>query len=400
MKNKKLFWLYLLSASIYATQGLESLPGLAMFAFLKEKLGLTPDKIMFLSSIIALPWLIKPIFGFVIDNYLSKKSWLLWSLIGSILVSFYFGLSPYLTIPIIIGMSILGNLSTAWRDISNDGLACVEGKENDCCAIFQNVQWTAITLSGIVTGLAGGFIADHFSYKFAYLCLIPIYLIILGIVSKYREINPLKELKQQYNNSVCYNKNSFWETLISYKELFTNKPFLLGCLFIFLFNFSPSIGTPLKYIERDNFHWSWTFLGILDALFLGVSLIGSFLYWKFGKRFNLKKIFYWAVFISASTTLCYLHFTKISAIVYGILFSIVAMFIFLTVMTFMAESTIKGKESTSFALLCSVNNLAATLSLAVGGWLFPIVGLKWLIILSAGTSFLCLPLIKKLKIGE
>jgi MFS family permease len=411
MKNKKLFFLYILSASIYATQGLEGLPGLSMFAFLKERLGFTPDKIMFLSSVITLPWLIKPLFGFVIDNYFSKKLWIIWSLIVSILVSFYFGLSPYLTIPIIIGMSILGNLSTAWRDISNDGLAC---KENNCCNIFQNVQWTAITLSGIITGLAGGYIADHFNYKLAYLCLIPIYLIILGIISKYREGKKTSKNIPKCGNckyyeccnlsdyNVCQDyeeeKVSILETICSYKELFTNKTFLLGCLFIFLFNFNPSFGTPLSYIERDHFHWSWTFIGLLGAITSGISIIGSILYYKFGKKINLKKVLYWAVFISASTSLCYLYFTPISAIIYGILFSIVGMFIFLNIMTFMAESTIKGKESTSFALLCSINNLAGTLSLATGGFLFPLIGLKWLIILSAGTSFLCLPLIKRLNI--
>ena len=107
---------------------------------------------------------------------------------------------------------------------------------------------------------------------------------------------------------------------------------------------------------------------------------------------------YWSVFIGAITTLCYLYFTPISAVIYGVIFSVIGMFVFLNIMTMMAQSTIPGKEATSFALLCSVNNLAGTASTLAGAFLFPKIGLQPLIIVAAFTSFLCLPLIKKLEI--
>jgi predicted MFS family arabinose efflux permease len=190
------------------------------------------------------------------------------------------------------------------------------------------------------------------------------------------------------------------ETICSYKELFTNKKFLIGCLFLFLYNFNPSFGTPLFFIERDTFHWSGTFMGILGAITSGISIIGSILYWKFGKKIDIKKCLFWSVFIGAGTTLCYLWFTPISAIIYGIIFSFMGMFIFLNIMAWMAKSTIPGKEATSFALLCSINNLAGTCSGLSGAFLFPKIGLQPLIIVSALTSFACLPLIKKLQIKE
>jgi predicted MFS family arabinose efflux permease len=414
--DKKLMWLYILSAAIYACQGFEGLPGTAMFAYLKEHLHFSPEKIMYIGSIISIPWLIKPIFGYFIDQYLSKKAWIILSLVGSIIISLCFGLSPFLSISFIIAISMLGSYFTATRDISNDGLACVEGKENDTCDIFQNVQWTAITIAGIVVSLAGGFIADHLSYRFAYLCLIPIYLCIIGVVLKYKprlSTNTVIEscisctafdTCDRSENHCCANykqqKDSLWTTICSYKELFTNKSFLLGCLFIFLYNFSPSFGTPLSFIERDVFKWSWTFMGTLGAITSVASILGSILYYKLAKNINTDKILFWSVFIGASTTLAYLYFTPISAIVYGILFSIIGMFIFLNVMTFMAKSSIKGKEATSFALLCSINNLAATSGTLVGAYLFPKIGLQPLIILAAATSFLCLPLISRLGIRK
>ena len=390
MKNKKLMWLYILSGAIYATQGFEGVVSLPLFAYLKEHLNFTPQKIMFISSIITIPWLIKPVFGFLIDFFLSKKLWIILSLIGSIIISLFFGLSTFLTLPLILIAATLGSYFTATRDISNDGLACVEGKENNTCNIFQNVQWTSITIAGIITSLAGGFIADKLNYKFAYLCLIPIYFIILWIISQYKTVPHNKTI-------VPFNRTILFKSILSYKELFTNKTFLFGCLFIFLFNFSPSFGTPLLFIER-KWGWSYSFIGVIGAISAGLSIIGSIIYYKFSEKINIKKILYWSVFLGALTTLAYLYFTPISAIIYTCLFSIIGMFIFLNIMTLMAKSSIKGKESTSFALLCSISNLSGTLSTLTGAFLFPLIGLKFLIIISAGTTFLCLPIIKRLEI--
>jgi predicted MFS family arabinose efflux permease len=387
--NKKLLWIYILSASVYFTQGIEGLPGLSLFFYLKEKLHMSPSTIMYLGTIAGIAWLIKPIWGYLCDNYLTKKLWILISLIGSLVVCSYLGVSPLISIPILIFLMFVGGLTAAIRDVAVDGIMCVEGKETNSCDKIQSIQWTAITIAGILVSLAGGYIADHFTYKFAYLCLIPIYLIIVGIVLRYKTSIPINRTRVPVLETIC-----------SYKELFTNKKFLLACLFIFLYNFAPGFGTPLMFIERDKFLWSGTFMGILGAIISVISIIGSILYFKFGKKINIEKCLFYSVFIGAITTLCYLYFTPISAIIYGIIFSTIGMFIFLNIMTFMAQSTIPGKEATSFALLCSVNNLAGTASSLTGAYLFPKIGLQPLIIVAALTSFLCLPIIKHLKIGE
>jgi predicted MFS family arabinose efflux permease len=388
MDKKNLLWIYILSASVYFTQGIEGLPSLPLTFYLKEKLHLSPSTIMYLGAITGIAWLIKPIQGFLCDNYLSKKIWIILSLLGSILISFYLGMVGFLPLIILIALITIGSFNTTIRDVANDGIMCVEGKEANECGRIQSIQWTSLTIAGIIAGLIGGYIADKLNYRMAYLCLIPFYLIIMGIVLKYRTTVPKNRTKSI----------SIIDSILSYKELFTNKKFLIGCLFLFLYNFNPSFGIPLFFIERDSFHWSGTFMGFLGAITSGVSIIGSILYWKFGKKINIKKCLFYSVFIGAFTTLCYLWFNPVSAIVYGIIFSLVGMFIFLNVMAWMAESTITGKEATSFALLCSINNLAGTASSLSGAFLFPKIGLQPLIIVSAFTSFLCLPLIRKLNI--
>jgi len=407
IKNN-LLWIYILSGAIYATQGLESLPSLSIFLYMKEKLGFTPEKIMYIGSICGIAWLVKPLWGYLCDNHLSKKTWILISLLGSLGICLYLGLSSFIILPLLIILMSVMSLTTAIRDVAVDGIMCVEGKETDSCDKIQSIQWASITVAGILVSLAGGYIADHFNYKFAYLCLLPIYLIIIGIVLKYKSKSKtctkcidgcvFNSEDKCFINKRKKEKKSLIQSIISYKELFTNKSFLFSCLFIFLYNFNPSFGTPLMFIERDVFKWSGTFMGMLGAITSAISIIGSLLYFKYGKKINIEKCLFWSVFLGALTTLCYLYFTPVSAVLYGIVFSAIGMFIFLNIMTFMARSTIPGKEATSFALLCSINNLAGTCSSLAGAYLFPKIGLQWLIIVSALTSFICLPLIKRLEI--
>ena len=128
MKNKKLFWIYILSGAIYFTQGVEGLPGLSLFLYLKEQLHFTPEKVMYIASITGIAWIIKPLFGYLIDNYLSKKKWIILSLLGSIGIALYLGLSPILTVPILIITGIIANYNSASRDVAVDGIMCVDGK--------------------------------------------------------------------------------------------------------------------------------------------------------------------------------------------------------------------------------------------------------------------------------
>ncbi len=414
MKNKNLFWIYILSASVYFTQGIEGLPNIALFAYLKEKLHFDPSTIMYLGSLTSLAWLVKPILGYLIDNYLSTKKWILISLLGSLGICFYLGLSPIIPLGILIPILMLSNFNTAIRDVANDGIMCIEGKKENKCDKIQSIQWIAITVASIIVGLFGGYIADHYSYQLGYLCLIPIYLIIIGIVLKYRTIEPKNRTIESCNNCIhnenCDFSDNHWcqsyknekinilETILSYKELFTNKQFLLGCLFLFVYKFAPGFGTPLSFIERDQFKWSFTFMSILGAIGSIISIIGAIIYYKISHKLNVKKMLFYSVFLVGITNLFYLWFTPVTDIIYTMIFSFLGMFIFLNTMSFMAKSTLSGKEATSFALLCSISNLSGTLSTITGACLFPLIGLKCIIILASLSAFLSLPILNKLEI--
>jgi len=388
-KNNKLFWIYSLSAVCYFLQGFESLPSLSLLKYFKEILMYPPEKLMMLNAIVGLAWIPKILWGICIDQFLSKRIWITLSIILDIITVLFLGIWS-LPIVLLITMMFINSTDSAIRDVAVDGTMCIEGKKFGITGKVQSIQWIAITVATIITGLLGGYLAEKFDYKIGFLLLIPFYLLMFI---------PLYFYKEEKKLSLTKIRLSLIETIKPYKKIFKNRSFLWACLFLFLYKYSPSFGTPLSYIERDKFLWSFQFMGILVAISSIVSIVGAIIYWKICQKINIKKWLIISVFLGACTTLSYLWYTPYTAIIYLIIYSLIGMIIHLIVMDFLAKSSINGLEATTFALLCGINNLASgSCSTFTGAFLYPLVGLKTLIILSALTSFLCLPIINKLKI--
>lgn len=381
MKNKKLFWIFALSSAVYFTQGIEGLPSQGLFYYLKESLGFSAQKIMLIGSLTTFAWLVKPLIGYLIDNLLSKRAWIFISLTLDIIFVLFLGLLQ-MPLIILVALLILNSGNAAFRDVAVDGIMCVEGKKYQATGKIQSIQWISILIAGLFTGIGGAFIAEKWGYQMGFLCLIPVYLLVALPAYFYQEEQTEK------------NKSTLFADL---KKLFSDKKILIIGLFIFLYKYSPSFGTPLFFIQRDSFKWSKMWIGTLGTISTVFGVVGALLYYKFSVKINLKKWLYFSVILGGLTTLSYLYYTPLTAVAYDVVYSLLGMFIFIMVMDFMARHSVKGLEATSFALLCSINNLAGVSSNLSGAFLFPVIGLKWLIVLSALTSFLCLFLINKIE---
>ncbi len=380
--NKKLFWIFALSSAVYFTQGIEGLPSQGLFYYMKETLNFSVRKIMVLSSVITLGWLVKPLIGYVIDNFLNKRIWIFIALVLDIIASLFLG---FMRLPIfaLITLLLVNSTNTAFRDVAVDGIMCVEGKKYQATGRIQSIQWISISLAGLITGIGGGFMAQRWGYQAAFLCLVPVYLVVGFLAFRY-DGGGLQSGKASSRLSA------------DMKKLFSDRRILVVALFIFLYKFSPSFGAPLLFIQRDSFKWSKIWIGALGTTSTIFGIIGSVLYYRFSKKINMKKWLFFSVFLGAVSALSYLYYTPVTAVIYDVSYSFIGMFIFLLLMDFMARNTLEGLEATSFALLCSVSNLAGIAGNLSGALLLPLVGLKWLIVASALTSFLCLFLIDRI----
>jgi len=375
-------WLYIIASCLFFLEGIENLPSQALFYYWKETLHYSESTIMYLGSIISIAWLIKPIIAYFINCFSTKKMWLIVPGMLSIITSAILG---FTTLPIVILIIFLAinSAQSAIKNIAFNGLMCSEGKKHGLTGKIQSVEWGTLTIASILVGVIGGWMAQHFTYQICFLTLIPFYLLVLLFTFKYKE-----------EKSIIEQKSSF---LIILRNLFSDKQLLLLCLFIFLYNLAPSIGTPLMFIQRDTFHFSKIFIGWLGTIGAGCAVIGSALYYHFSKRINFHKWIFWSVIIGAVNSLCYLYYTPLTCVVYDITNSVIGIFITLMLLDFCAQRTKTGMETISFALLCATMNLTSALNGVIGGILLPIVGLQTLIIITSFTSFACLPLLKKIK---
>lgn len=337
---------------------------------------------MVISSLITFAWLVKPVIGYIIDNFLNKRVWIFIALAFSTLLASVLGLN-HLPIAVLVGILIISSAWAAFRDVAVDGIMCVEGKKYQATGQIQSVQWISIAVAALLTGIGGGYIAEKWDYRAGFLCLIPVY-ILVGIVAYFYKTNePLRsETRSKF--------------IADLKTIFSDQRLLLAGLFVFLYKFSPSFGTPLFFIQRDVFQWSKIWIGVLSSIATVFAIIGALLYFKFSKKINIKKWLFFSVFLGAVTTLSYLYYTPVTAVLYDILYNLIGMFIFLMLMDFMARNSLSGLEAVSFALLTSISNLALVASNLSGAYLLPMLGLQWLIIISSLASFLCLFLIKKI----
>lgn len=381
MQKNKVLYIYILSAITYFLQGISKLPDQALFVYLKNVLHFSPEQIMYLGAVVSFSWVIKPFFGYIIDVMKWKKrTWVMLSICLDLLLAVTLSVKVF-PITILTLILFLWNTADATRDVAVDGIMCVEGKKTGTTGKIQAIQWIAITVASIFVGIIGGEIAQRVGYRFGYLLLaIPLTLALI-VTSRVEETKTEEKI--------------IWTDFL---KLFKNTKFLWVCLFIFLYRYSPSFGTPLSFIMRDSFHWSERFIGWFGAGISCLEILGALLYFKVSQKINIQRWLYYSVFIGAVTTLCYLHYTPATALIYGVIFSVVGMFIHLITMDFMARTSCPGLETTSFALLCAISNLAATASSLSGAWLYPLVGLNPLIVISALASFLCLPLIRRLEI--
>ncbi|MFA5096721.1 MAG: MFS transporter, partial [Candidatus Omnitrophota bacterium] len=308
IRNKNLFWIFALSSSVYFTQGIEALPSQGLFYYFKETLNFSPQKIMVLSSIIILAWLVKPLIGYIIDHFFNKRAWVFTALAFDIILVLLIGILQ-LPVYLLIAVLMLNSANSAFRDVAVDGIMCMEGKKYQATGRIQSVQWISISVAGLLTGIGGGYIAEKWGYQAAYLCLVPVYLAVALPAYLYKEEDYM---------SIGKGESAF---LIDLKKLFSDKNLLIVALFIFLYRYSPSFGTPLFFIQRDSFGWGKVWIGALGTIGTVFGIIGALLYYKFSRRLDIKKWLFWSVFVGAVTTASYLYYTPVTAVIYDVLYS-------------------------------------------------------------------------------
>ncbi len=392
-------------ASVYffSLNGLGSLPALAINFLLKDKARLAPEQMAYFQAVTLIAWVIKPLWGLISDLFpifgSRRKSYLLLTSLAAVAGWMILAFLPdYGVVRTLLLLTTLLYMAYAFQDVVTDGLMVETGQPLNMTGQFQSIQWSAVYIAMIITAFAGGWVAEQaksgaLSYRsiFGMTVVFPLLTaaIVFFLVREPARIHPEKEAQ------------------LGLRDIFRRRGVWILAAFLFLWNFSPSFGAPFFYYTVDTLKFSPTFLGVLQGVTSLGALLGSLLYGGVFARVPIRKFLLVAVFVGVVSTLSYLVYfvpaivakpvlLKGLALSMNLFLGIASAVIFLALLNLAALTSPQYAGGTVFALLMSFYNLGQMGSSALGGFLFPRIGLGPLILLSAAFSLLVLFLIPHL----
>ncbi|HEY9836785.1 MAG TPA: MFS transporter, partial [Vampirovibrionales bacterium] len=141
---------------VYFVQGILGLARLAVSFFLKDELGLGPAEVSALMGIASLPWIVKPLFGFMSDGlpilgYRRRPYLILSGIFGAVA---WIGMATLVNTGWqATALMLLSSLSVAVSDVIVDSLV-VERARNESLSnagSLQSLCWGSSAIGGLIT---------------------------------------------------------------------------------------------------------------------------------------------------------------------------------------------------------------------------------------------------------
>ena len=355
--------------TVYFVQGILGLARLAVSFFLKDDLGLTPAEVAALTGITAIPWIIKPVFGFISDGlpifgYRRRPYLILSGLIGTASwIALATLVHDTLTATIVI---LLTSLSVAIGDVIVDSLIVERAREESLArsGSLQSLSWGASALGGLLTAYFSGMLLQHLSSTQVFEITATFPLIVSAVAWLISEEKVSKAEAKQ--SPVKGQIKQLWGAL-------KQKQVWLPIAFLFVWQATPTADSAFFFFSTNELGFEPEFLGRVRLVTSFASLVGIFLFQRYLKTVPFRKILGWNTVIAAvlgmTTLLLVTHANRALGIDDrwfslgdSLILTVVGQITWMPVLVLSARICPKGVEATLFALLMSIWNLSGLLS--------------------------------------
>ncbi len=389
---------------VYFVQGILGLARLAVSFYLKDDLHLTPAEVSALLGIAALPWMIKPLFGFISDGlpifgYRRRPYLVLSGLLGALswmvmATIVHSAMAATLTM-------MLGSLSIAVSDVIVDSLVVerARGESVSGAGSLQSLTWGASAVGGVITAYFSGALLQHFDTQTIFWITATFPLIVSAVAWLIAE-TPVTE-KPDWS--------IVGSQLTQLKQAVTQKSIWLPTLFLFLWQATPTAEASFFYFSTNELGFEPEFLGRVRLVTSVAALVGVWVFQRFLKAVPFRTIFGGSIVLSSILGMTMLLLVTHTNRMLGIddrwfslgdslVLTVMGQIAFMPVLVLAARLCPPGVEATLFALLMSVVNLAGLVSYEGGALLTHWFGVTdtnfdrlWLLVLVTNLSTL-LPL--------
>lgn len=373
--------------AVYFVQGILGLSRLAVSFFLKDELQLSPVEVSALLGIVALPWMIKPLFGFISDGlpifgYRRRPYLVLSGILGA---------SAWVSLGTIVNSSwaatitiALSSLSVAFSDVIVDSLVVERARvESQAKAgSLQSLCWGATALGGLITAYFSGLLLEYFSTRTVFL-VTAFFPLIISVVAWLIAETPINKYTPQHDQNQPL---SIPTQLKQVGKAFTQKAIWLPTAFIFLWQSTPSGEAAFFYFFTNELHFQPEFLGRVHLVTSLASLIGIWMFQRFLKSVPFRVICGWSIVISTLLRMTMLLLVTHTNRTLGIddqwfslgdslILAVMGQIAFMPVMVLAARICPLGIEATLFALLMSIFNLGGAISREFGALIMHWLGI-------------------------
>jgi folate/biopterin transporter len=390
--------------TVYFVQGILGLARLAVSFFLKDELALSPAQVAALMGIAALPWVIKPLFGFLSDGlplfgYHRRPYLVLSGLMGT---AAWLGLATVVDTAWAATTAILlSSLSVAISDVIVDSLVVerARGESLSNSGSLQSLTWGASAVGGLITAYLSGWLLEHFNTQtvFAITATFPL---IVSAVAWFIAEEPVTSRP---------NTSTVWNQVKQLRGAITQKAIWLPTAFIFIWQATPTADSAFFFFTTNELGFEPEFLGRVRLVTSIASLIGIWLFQRYLKNIPFRRLMGWTTVISSVLGMSALILVTHTNRTLGIddhwfslgdslILTVMGQIAFMPVLVLSARLCPAGVEATLFALLMSVWNLAGLLSHEMGALLTHWLGVTdtnfdklWLLVVITNASSL-LPL--------
>ena len=407
-------------SAIYFVEGALGLARLAQTFLLKDELHLGPAEMSATMGILALPWTIKPLYGFLSDGFpifgYRRRSYLI--LAGAVGFLSYSSLawgfggggggsgpdiapnSMALTSTIV--SLLLSSGAIALADVVADGIvvektrdAASNGDDPAIAVGLQSLCWGSAAIGGLISAYISGSLLETMSPRevFGITSFLPLAVGGMSFLIEEEPVNSGSDEYEEIENPFPYdgvvNANdpilSIQEQASSLWAALRQPSIYKPILFIFLWQATPTSEGAMLYFLTDDIGFGPEFLGRVRLVTAASSLLGVWLYNQYLRRVAIKDVLLWTSLISVPLGLTQLilisHYNRElgipdGAFVFGddVVLSILGQIAFLPTLVLAAKLCPPGVEAVLFATLMSIYNGASTVGTEVGAALTKILG--------------------------
>lgn len=396
---------------LYFVQGLFGISKIAISFYYKDVLNLSPFQLTIITCITAIPWIMKPLYGFISDSYplfgYKRKSYLiLSSLLGSIswvIMANFVSLinmgqmeTGIITLIYSVYFVTLSYIGLGVSDVLVDAIAVNKLLEKNNKSSIQTMFWVSSSLGGIISSYFSGYLLQKHGIAFVFYlsAVIPL---ITAVISVF--------LKEPLNYKIQYMRVDTIQLLkMKIKKILntlSQKTILYPLMFLMLLNVMPKIGAVMFYFEVNKLGFQPEFFGMIGVASSISSLIGIVLYNQKLKSTPPCTILKWSCIIGSVLGMLPLmlvtHVNRLIgipdawfSILDDIVLSIFSQIIIMPILVLAAQICPPGVEGMLYATITSANNLSNNIGKLLGGILTNMLGvtndnftnLSWLIVIT------------------